>query len=345
MSFNASDRSLTSALVIAFIVFQFLGLFGAIAILIAASLSSKLRQATWYNFIVILVLFCFSYLLLLLAGQYGNPDPPFGLCLAQSCMIYGVPVLGMSATLALVHQLERNLREILSKESEAKIRAENLKSIAPLVLPYVLFMAIIVETLVLGLRDPSSVQKLPEIAYCNLKNPVPGRISAAIVTLLIFPILALDGAMCLHVCRNWRVFKSDADTVSMFIRMCTFNILAVASALIGIVFFLVVLTKHTPTGVASLNMVLSIRGSLAFLSVCFSAEAVETVPFATVVIFGTHKASAQWKIILVKSPRAAKENGGVSPTSLHRRISLTEIIVIGPMSSEENAFHGVKEQG
>lgn len=176
----------------------------------------------------------------------------------------------MSAVLALVFQLYYNINAALSKTTIWK-RKYSIWTATTLVAPYVLFVAIIVEVLIFGLTDPSTVQKIPEIAYCNMKNPIPGRVSAALVTLLIIPVIVIDVAICLLIRRNWGDFKSQKDTFSMFVRMCSFTSLAFLSALSGVLFFFVVLLGHSKAGTEILNLMLAI------------------VPVTAIITFGTHK--------------------------------------------------------
>ncbi|KAK1221553.1 hypothetical protein PQX77_015672 [Marasmius sp. AFHP31] len=149
-------------------------------------------------------------------------------------------------------------------------------TIAAVAAPYALFFAVIIEVLVdpddgqIGIKNSSTIQKLPEVAYCNLSNPVPGRVSAAIVTLLVVPIIAVAALICLRIRRNWAEFKKQRETVSMFFRLCSFTLLAIICALAGAMFFLVALLGGSEDGVATENLLIAI------------------VPVMAIATFGTH---------------------------------------------------------
>ncbi|KAJ8081810.1 hypothetical protein PM082_007656 [Marasmius tenuissimus] len=307
----------TSPLVIAFIVFQSIGLFCSIVIFASALFSPKTRQATWFNFIIILFINCFSYLLLPISGQLKNPRPPFNLCFAQACLIYGVPVLAIAGTGALVVQLLLNINFALSPRGDA-CRGVSWTT-AAVATPYALFFAVILEVLIIGIKDSSTIQKLPEVAYCNLSNPVPGRVSAAIVTLLVVPIIAVAALICLRIRRNWTEFKKQRETVSMFFRLCSFTLLAIICALAGAMFFLVALLGGSEDGVATENLLLAI------------------VPMMAIATFGTHMDLLRVWMFWRKKPTAPADSTTVEefesfmdmtdPTKKSRALGGLEVII------------------
>jgi hypothetical protein len=72
-----------------FLVLQVLGLIGSCALVLTTTLSSRSpRNATWQNFFTSWIISTVSYSLLLFSGQINQPEPTFGVCLAQAGLIY-----------------------------------------------------------------------------------------------------------------------------------------------------------------------------------------------------------------------------------------------------------------
>lgn len=73
---------------------QLLGLALQLAVLVPALFSARIhRMRTWYIMIIAGMVYNFCYIPLMILGEQLGPAPSFGLCLFQSNLIYGAPVL------------------------------------------------------------------------------------------------------------------------------------------------------------------------------------------------------------------------------------------------------------
>ncbi|KAF5343338.1 hypothetical protein D9758_014169 [Tetrapyrgos nigripes] len=249
-----------------FLALQLIGLIGSVVVLLTAPFSSVGRQMTWYNFFISWMVFCTSYLLLFFAGQDHNPEPPFALCLTQSSLTYAAPPFASSATLCLVVQLYFNVYTSLTGK---RIKGERFWNLMILILPYVIFAIVMIESLVVGLLLKES--HFSTISYCSLETVVPGRLTAALVVLFIVPVLVLNVIIyrrlkkCSSVLRTARAFRT------MFIRVTIFSAFGLISVVAGLLFFFVVFMEDSDNGLADLDIVLA------------------CIPTAAVLIFGTHE--------------------------------------------------------
>lgn len=78
------------ALIAAFNAVQMTGLVLLLAIILTAWLAPSVKRSiAWFNVIVSWIFSASSFLLLM--GRQTGPEPPFGLCLFQSMLIYAAP--------------------------------------------------------------------------------------------------------------------------------------------------------------------------------------------------------------------------------------------------------------
>ncbi len=74
--------------------FQILGFSLQLAVLVPALFSARIhRMRTWHAMIASGIIYNLCYMPLMILGQQFGPEPSFALCLFQSCLIYGAPVL------------------------------------------------------------------------------------------------------------------------------------------------------------------------------------------------------------------------------------------------------------
>ncbi|KAK7059839.1 hypothetical protein R3P38DRAFT_3168291 [Favolaschia claudopus] len=246
-----------------FLTLQMLGFVGSCALVLTTTLSSRApRNATWQNFFTAWIVSTVSYSLLLFSGQLNNPKPSFGVCLAQSGLIYGIPSLNAATAFGLIAQIWFSVQTVLSK----KIKYERLWIIGLLILPYAFLVAIVVAAWTTGIRNSGSVELIGSGMYCHLGHSATlGRVSAAIVALLLIPTLALEIAICVALRRNWGTFKKMRNSLSIIMRVVIFTIFGTLA--IGVSGVFVFSDAHG----AALNIVLAI------------------LPVTAVVVFATQK--------------------------------------------------------
>ncbi|KAE9403538.1 hypothetical protein BT96DRAFT_990202 [Gymnopus androsaceus JB14] len=211
------DRSDTSqhqaSLIVFFLVLQIIGLFGGIIIILTARFYSPIqRHATWYNFMLSWVISSISYTLLLFGGQIDlsgdSKGVPFGLCVFQSSVIYAAPPLSAAAVLGMVAQIWFSVHLTLFKKP---FKSQKLLTKLLLILPYVLFVGISAEALAFGLAQPDSVRVTGSGMYCNSGLAIPGRISAGIVTVVLFPAVIIEIFLVVSLRKHWDVLKSPGS--------------------------------------------------------------------------------------------------------------------------------------
>jgi len=248
----------------AFNAFQLLGLVGSILCLISARFSSVPRQAPWWNFMISWVVFCTSYLLLFFAGQAYDSEPNLSLCITQSSLTYAASPFACATALGLVIQLFFNVKKTLSGEV---IRGERHWRITLLILPYIIFTILILESTVITLADPDP--KFSSVSYCSLesRNHIPGRITSAFDVMLVIPILPLNFIIYLCFRKHWSTLRTGNFT-SMFVRVSAFTFFGLITVIIGIIFFT---GSNSNAALVELDTILAL------------------IPVAAVVIFGSHK--------------------------------------------------------
>ncbi|THU87656.1 hypothetical protein K435DRAFT_969801 [Dendrothele bispora CBS 962.96] len=246
-----------------FLALQVVGFIGSVAVLFTALFSSVSRQATWYNFFISWMVFCISYLLLFFAGKSHSREPPFALCLVQSSMTYAAPPFAASATLGMVIQLYFNIYTALTG---TRIKKERVWNAIILVLPYVIFLGVLLESLVLGLALEEAHFSI--ISYCTLETIVPGRLTAALVVFFLVPVLVLN----VIIYRKLRKHSSTLGTTRAFkSRVTLLSLFGMISIVAGLLFFFIVFIQDSDDGLVDLDIVLA------------------CIPNAAVFVFGTHK--------------------------------------------------------
>jgi len=249
----------------AFNVLQLLGLIGSVLCLISARFSSVPRQAPWWNFMFSWVVFCTSYLLLFFAGQAYDSEPDLPLCVLQSSLTYAVSPLACATALGLVIQLWFNVKKTLSGQT---IRGERYWRIVLLVMPYVIFIALILESTVISLTIPDA--KFSSVSYCSLETHThaPGQVTSALDVILAIPIVVLNFIIYLHFRKHWSMLRSG-KFASMFARVSAFTLFGLVAVIIGVLFFTI--SGSSNTALLELDIILAI------------------IPVAAVLIFGSHK--------------------------------------------------------
>ncbi|KAJ7791358.1 hypothetical protein B0H14DRAFT_2935721 [Mycena olivaceomarginata] len=246
-----------------FLTLQLLGLIGSCALVLTTTLSSRApRNATWQNFFTSWIISTVSYSLLLFAGQVNVPEPTFGVCLAQSGLIYGIPSLTAATTFGLIAQIWFSVQKLLAHQ----VKNERLLTIGILLFPYVILFAMVLASWVTGIRNTDHVRVIGSGMYCHLNSSAAlGKASAAVVALLLLPTLALEISICVALRRNWGTFKRMKNSLSIILRVMIFTVFGIlAITLSGIFVF-------SGSHGAALNIVFA------------------TMPVVAVVVFATQK--------------------------------------------------------
>ncbi|KAF8884761.1 hypothetical protein CPB84DRAFT_1788998 [Gymnopilus junonius] len=265
---NQSPRELSEEVQILFlracIALSMIGFIGCSLLLGTAILSNSVhRHLTWFSFIFSWIVSCVSYLLLLFSNQLESLDPPFGVCLTQATLIYSAPPLTAASTLSLIAQVYFNIRGMISHELR---RNENIRSMILILVPYFLHAGVTIGALIIGLKDPATVQREDlDTPYCNMKNRIPSKIASISVVILIIPTLCIEAVILLNLRRHWTVFKSQKLSLSTALRVTVFSFFGVIAVVVSVLF------ASTKDRSPELNVIISSMSLVAFL--IFSSQA------------------------------------------------------------------------
>jgi len=292
-----------------FISLQLFGLFGILIMLVTVIFSrSTPRHAAWYSFAFSWIISTISYSLLFWSGRLTSPDLlPYNLCLIQSMMVYSAPPLTAGTTLGLVVQIWFLVRSIIRSPSRPG-RVSPLILTATLILPYLIYVAILVGTLVIGWRDPGTVKRAGSGMYCSFSNKMPGRLSTLLCALILVPAVVLEVLICISLRRQWKMFSRATYAKSMALRVVVFAFLGILAIALSLVIFFIV--DHG----APLNIILSI------------------VPVSAVLVFGS-QADLLGVWMFWKKPPVMTEDADEKQTDMIRTASTenrTTVIDIHP---------------
>ncbi|KAG9224960.1 hypothetical protein CCMSSC00406_0001889 [Pleurotus cornucopiae] len=96
------------ALITAFNVVQMTGLVLLLAVILTAWLAPSVKRSiAWFNVIISWIFSASSFLLLM--GRQTGPEPPFGLCLFQSMLIYAAPAMNACVCVSFALELFFNV--------------------------------------------------------------------------------------------------------------------------------------------------------------------------------------------------------------------------------------------
>jgi hypothetical protein len=254
----------SSELIKVFISFNLFGLFGFLITLVTVLCSrSTPRHSTWFSFAISWIISAISYSLLFWGGNLTGPEPPYTLCLIQGILVYSAPPLTAATTLALVVQIWFLVHSVVTTTSSKAGRMPPMLLTALLVIPYLLYITILIGTLVVGWYNPHTVRRVGSGMYCNFSNRIPGRLSTLLVALIMVPAVVLEILICRALRQQWTLFKRTPDALSMVLRVVAFTFVGILAIALSMVFFFMI--HHG----ADLNIVISI------------------VPVSAVLIFGT----------------------------------------------------------
>ncbi|PPQ84888.1 hypothetical protein CVT24_013069, partial [Panaeolus cyanescens] len=174
-------------LIVAFDILYILGFVLVTAILLTAWLSSQVqRSSLWFLFLGSWSVASFANLLLL--GNQTNRNPNKALCLIQASLIYASPVLNATTCLSFMTHVYLSVR--ITIESASRLPTVSTRMLH--VLPWVSFLAVIVEVIAVGLMDPKQLVPDASGMYCHIMNPLPNRISATLTIACMVVVIILD---------------------------------------------------------------------------------------------------------------------------------------------------------
>ncbi|KAF8317359.1 hypothetical protein DL93DRAFT_2154268 [Clavulina sp. PMI_390] len=142
------------------------GLIGMPILLLTLSLSSLKRLKTHYNLLLTWTVSAIISNMLFFAGRAfpSQPEPSYELCLLQSSMIYGVPVLLAAAALALIYET----RMVITGKAGAM--KSKMRSTLLLGAPWVAWLVVSITSLFVGQFASTELGRERRFFYCSFKN-------------------------------------------------------------------------------------------------------------------------------------------------------------------------------
>jgi len=197
---------------VAFLCLQVLGgHLGMLMILSTIFLSRTIvRHPVFVNFCVTWMLYSLSYSLLLYTGQILNPSPNFALCVTQSAMIYGAPVMSSMSVLVFVLHLHLVIKDDVEKTVSSWKR---LRLITMLAAPYAVYLLVFTIALFAGNARPERVHR--SSLYCTLDVPSITMLAAGISAAGILIALVIETLSAIAIYRHWRTFRNYKIGISV----------------------------------------------------------------------------------------------------------------------------------
>jgi len=241
---NSDDSNVDHSLILGFDVFAIIIILYSMLVMLTAALSRQVqRRASWFNFMLPVMLYAATFLLSL--GSQGSPEAirhAYVSCIMQAVLIYALPVYCAIGFGCVVLDFYLLLRRLLEKRSESRI-----VSILILAIPPGSFLSILTADLILFLVDPTVHQSLePDSSkiYCHSKlaNPityitalvgVPGFLLWFIVYVKIVLLLKKNKPAIMQYDKPTR-----RSILSVFIRTTLMTFIIAISAVLAIFFVL-----------------------------------------------------------------------------------------------------------
>ncbi|KAF9445361.1 hypothetical protein P691DRAFT_735097 [Macrolepiota fuliginosa MF-IS2] len=221
------------ALVNIFIALQITGTLGFFLILLTAFLSPQVfRHPTWFSFCLSWIVWGVSFSLLFFAGQQTHVTSQ-SLCIAQSALVYAVPVLTGLTSVALVVYLLLNVLSALLSRTAAK---PHFVMFLLVCIPWLLGGAAFMSFLLYAIKHPSDVQLNHNGTYCGIVNSYLPKITAVTSTCLAVTIVILEILIGIILYRHKSYIHGFPQSVSLATQLALFTTVALSAAGIGLVF-------------------------------------------------------------------------------------------------------------
>ncbi|KAJ7589866.1 hypothetical protein C8J56DRAFT_586096 [Mycena floridula] len=178
-------RTMPNSYIIAFDVLQAIGLVSSYVVFLTPISSATVkRSTTWLMFMGELAIFCTTFLLLL--GRQDGLAPNFGLCLTQAALVFSAPVMCAYSALGITVELYMKL---------TKIKDQGLRRMKLILVfgPFLIFLGIFVEILVVGLSNRKNVIRNQSGMFCTLANPISWKISSVLIIFAVTGMLFFEG--------------------------------------------------------------------------------------------------------------------------------------------------------
>lgn len=161
-----------------------------ILIILALLKRNMARNYVFLNFCFTWIVYSITFCLLLYAGQQTGPKPSWKICRTQAALVYAVPILVASASLALVFQLWLDIRSSVSKAGSRTFFS--LRNLLLLGLPYVLFCGYLIGPSIVAITARKTISRENNYFYCSSNLRALTVISAASVGIIFLVTVTFE---------------------------------------------------------------------------------------------------------------------------------------------------------
>ncbi|KAJ7773346.1 hypothetical protein B0H16DRAFT_1512058 [Mycena metata] len=220
---------------VAFDILIMLALVLLIAMLLPALLSRSVhRMKTWFNLVVVCIVYCISFLLLL--GHQSGPEPPLQLCIFQAGLIYAGPTAVAAAGFVFVVELYLRLSSTLSASQVNERHVTVLLCISPLAHSIVFWVAIFT-----GISEGGSrVQRGPGGLYCDIASSTPTLTNGISVIVFVLMMIVVEIYTVVYLFRKRSALKvvepvEGSFPLSLFIRTACYTLAGALSIILVVI--------------------------------------------------------------------------------------------------------------
>ncbi|KAI0699276.1 hypothetical protein C8T65DRAFT_303340 [Cerioporus squamosus] len=144
--------------------------------------------------------------LLFYTGHHVGPEPPEGLCIAQSALLAPVPAMGSVAVLSLVYYTWSTFR---TTEVQVGLKAEagRLTTICLVVAPYIVYLSFAIVGLQYAVRHTDKVNRSRRYFYCSIDWDLYNNIIGLFTATMCLISTALEAHIMFMLFRNWTALR------------------------------------------------------------------------------------------------------------------------------------------
>jgi len=197
---------------------------------------------------------------LLYWGVHEGPEPPFGLCVTQSSLVYGVPPMTATAVCALVFQVWLGLFN--SKKETVDPRWRTFRTALLLTAPYIVYGSWATAAAWLGIQNPERVSRNRRFFYCSLEY-APFTDGIGLFTALILIVtMTFEIWIAVILRKNWRDIRRAGSrggvALDLIFRVCLFGVYVMLGMVLSLLSLVAPKSPIPDLWVASVPMIVVI---------------------------------------------------------------------------------------
>ncbi|KAH9481984.1 hypothetical protein JR316_0006514 [Psilocybe cubensis] len=195
--------------IIVFDVLYGVGLVLLILLLFTALFSPRhiKRGPTWFLMLVGWIITSMGNLIIV--GQQTGPPPSQAICLFQAMLVYASPVLTSSTAFVFVFQVYMSFRMAANSSNQPMLSRKQVAWMN--FIPWIGFVAVLVEILIIGIKNPNEVRRNEPGTYCSLSGSIGYGVTAGLTVLAMLAVLVMEFLTGRILRRVWK----NSETVQL----------------------------------------------------------------------------------------------------------------------------------